>query len=56
MLPHKTDRGTKALKRLKVFDGCPPPYDKQKKMVAPTSLRHLCLKPRRKVRYKHELL
>lgn len=28
MVPHKTDRGAEAMKRLKVFDGCPTPYDK----------------------------
>ncbi|CAM4622818.1 unnamed protein product [Lepidochelys kempii] len=29
MLPHKTKRGQAALERLKVFDGIPPPYDKE---------------------------
>ena len=49
MIPHKTYRGTEAMKRLKTFEGCPPPYDKKKKMVCPQALRHMCLKPRRKV-------
>lgn len=35
MIPHKTARGAAALERLKVFEGVPPPYDKQKKMVVP---------------------
>ncbi len=50
MLPHKTKRGQLALERLKSFDGVPPPYDTQKKVVVPSALRALCLKPRRKVR------
>jgi large subunit ribosomal protein L13Ae len=48
MIPHKTARGTAALERLKVFEGIPPPYDKQKRMVVPQALRVLRLKPGRK--------
>jgi len=48
MIPHKTKRGMAALKRLKVFDGIPTPYDKQKRMVVPSALRVLKLKPGRK--------
>ncbi|KAI5865280.1 ribosomal protein L13 domain-containing protein [Durotheca rogersii] len=48
MIPHKTSRGAAALKRLKVFEGVPPPYDKQKKMVVPQALRVLRLQPGRK--------
>lgn len=48
MLPHKTARGQEALKKLKVFDGVPQPYDVQKKLVLPGALRHVALKPRRK--------
>ena len=48
MIPHKTKRGMEALNRLKVFDGIPHPYDKQKRMVVPTALRVLKLKPGRK--------
>ncbi|CAJ0935393.1 unnamed protein product, partial [Mesorhabditis belari] len=48
MLPHKSNRGQLALKRLKAFEGCPAPYDKTKKMVLPTAMRFLALKPRRK--------
>ena len=35
MVPRKTARGQAALGRLKVFDGCPHPYDTRKKMVVP---------------------
>jgi large subunit ribosomal protein L13Ae len=49
MLPHKTERGKRALMKLKVFEGCPPPWDMKTRKVAPQALRHLCLKPRRKV-------
>jgi large subunit ribosomal protein L13Ae len=48
MLPHKLYRGKDALERLKVFEGIPPPYDKQKRLVVPSALRVLRLKPRRK--------
>lgn len=48
MLPHKTKRGMEALNRLKVFEGIPPPYDKQKRMVVPCALRVLRLKPGRR--------
>ncbi|KAI9854431.1 MAG: 60S ribosomal protein L16B [Vezdaea acicularis] len=36
------------MNRLKVFEGVPPPYDKQKRMVVPQALRILRLKPGRK--------
>merc|ERR1712098_478361 len=48
MIPHKTKRGMEALNRLKLFDGIPTPYDKQKRMVVPSALRVLKLKPGRK--------
>ncbi|XP_071439804.1 large ribosomal subunit protein uL13 [Hetaerina americana] len=48
MLPHKTQRGKDALKRVKAYDGCPPPYDRRKKVVVPGAMRVLCLKPGRK--------
>ncbi|KAK8054713.1 60S ribosomal protein L16 [Apiospora phragmitis] len=48
MIPHKTARGAAALQRLKVFEGVPPPYDLQKKMVVPQALRVLRLQPGRK--------
>ncbi|KAF2716786.1 ribosomal protein L13 [Polychaeton citri CBS 116435] len=48
MIPHKTERGAKALERLKTFEGVPPPYDHKKRMVVPQALRVLRLKPGRK--------
>lgn len=45
MLPHKMPRGKQALANLKVFEGCPAPYDTQKKMVVPQALRALRLAP-----------
>lgn len=47
MLPHKQHRGREALGRLKVFEGIPPPYDKQKRVVVPSALKVLRLKSRR---------
>ena len=51
MIPHKLPRGVEALKKLKVFEGVPAPYDKQKRMVVPSALRTLRLQPARKVEY-----
>lgn len=34
---------------MQVFEGIPPPYDKQKRMVVPGALRVLRLKPGRRV-------
>jgi large subunit ribosomal protein L13Ae len=48
MIPHKTPRGAAALQRLKLYEGMPPPYDRQKKFVIPQALRVLRLKPGRK--------
>merc|ERR1712223_430411 len=48
MIPHKTKRGTEAMNRLKVFDGVPAPYDREKRMVVPAALRVVRLKPGRK--------
>ncbi|KAI8379694.1 60S ribosomal protein L16 [Radiomyces spectabilis] len=48
MIPHKTARGAAALDRIKLFEGCPPPYDRVKRMVVPDALRVLRLKPGRK--------
>ncbi|XP_022192849.1 60S ribosomal protein L13a [Nilaparvata lugens] len=47
MIPHKTDRGKKALKRLKAYEGIPPPWDHRKRMVVPGAMRIVCLKPGR---------
>lgn len=49
MVPHKTQRGKDALRRLKVYEGCPPPYDRRKRVVVPGAMRVMCLKPGRKV-------
>jgi large subunit ribosomal protein L13Ae len=48
MLPHKLPRGAAALGKLKVFEGCPTPYDAKKRMVMPDALRTLRLKAKRK--------
>jgi len=48
MLKHKRPKGRHALDRLKVFDGCPAPYDKKKRLVVPSALRVLVTKPGRK--------
>jgi len=48
MIPHKTSRGAAALERIKLFEGMPSPYDRQKKLVVPAALRTLRLKPGRK--------
>jgi len=48
MVPHKTKRGAAALDRLQVFEGCPHPFDKMKRLVVPNALRILRLKPGRK--------
>ena len=48
-VPHKTPRGTAALKRLELYEGVPPAQDRVKKMVVPAALRVLRLKPGRKV-------
>lgn len=50
MLPHKIERGKQALRKLKTYEGMPPPYDRRKRVVVPGALRVLCLKPGRKVR------
>ena len=47
MLSHKTPRGAAALGRLKVFDGCPAPYDTKKKQVVTDALRVVRLKNHR---------
>merc|ERR1712029_1258816 len=48
IVPHKTERGKAAMKRLQTFEGIPPPYDKKKRMVIPAALKVLRLKPGRK--------
>jgi len=48
MVPHKTERGKQALLRLKSYEGVPAPFDKKKRMIVPSALRTLRLKPRRR--------
>lgn len=48
MIPHKSARGAAALERLKVFEGVPDVYARQKRVVVPQALRVLRLKPGRK--------
>merc|ERR1712087_834888 len=48
MVPHKTARGAAAMDRLTLHDGCPHPYDMKKKMVIPSALKILRIKPYRK--------
>lgn len=47
MIRHKTARGQKALGRLRVFEGVPSNLEKRKKLVVPSALRLLRLKPGR---------
>ena len=44
-IPHKTKRGAAALSRLRDFEGVPPPYDRNKRMVIPDALKVLRLQP-----------
>merc|ERR1712083_654910 len=48
MVPHKTPRGGAALDRLKSFEGIPHPYDRKKRMVIPSCLKVLRLRPERR--------
>jgi len=48
MVPHQTQRGKDALRRLKVFEGIPPPYDKLKRVCVPIAMKVLCLRSDRK--------
>jgi large subunit ribosomal protein L13Ae len=45
MLPHKTKRGQAALGRLSVFEGVPTQFATKKRVVIPSALRVLRLKP-----------
>jgi len=49
MLPNKTGRGQRAFARLNVYDGCPPPFDRQQKFKIPAALKVTRSKPGRKV-------
>jgi len=48
MTPHKTKRAKLALERLKVYEGIPHPFDRLKRVVVPSALRTLRLRPGRK--------
>ena len=48
MLPHKTARGAAALARLRVYDGCPAPYDTKKRQVVPDALKVIRMQNHRK--------
>merc|ERR1711972_1314839 len=48
MVPHKTARGASALDRLKSFEGIPHPLDRKKRMVIPSCLKVLRLRPERR--------
>eukprot|EP00434_Breviolum_minutum_P004207 symbB.v1.2.003707.t1/scaffold209.1/size267950/5 len=48
MVPHKTSRGAAALDKLKTFEGIPHPYDRKKRMVVPSCLKVLRLRPERR--------
>merc|ERR1712187_299599 len=59
MLPNKTGRGQAAHKRLQCFDGCPPPFDMQKKFKVTAALKTVRCLPGRKIaslgRLSHEV-
>merc|ERR1711916_270608 len=44
MLPHKTERGKTALKRLQAYEGVPPRFQGRKRVVVPKALRVLRLR------------
>merc|ERR1711948_72649 len=48
MAPHKTARGAAALDRLKTYEGIPHPFDRKKRMVLPSCLKVLRIRPERK--------
>merc|ERR1711981_1277373 len=49
MLPNKTGRGQRAHANLQCFDGCPPPFDHQKKFKIPAALKVTRSAPGRKI-------
>ncbi|EEB17917.1 60S ribosomal protein L13A, putative [Pediculus humanus corporis] len=48
MLPHKTYRGENALHHLKAYEGIPPAFTKRRRVVVPSAMSVLCLRPGRK--------
>lgn len=49
MIPNKTPRGAAALERLTVCDGVPAKFDKKKRLVVPSALKVMKMKPNRDV-------
>merc|ERR1712070_600403 len=47
-VPHKTPRGAAALDRLRTYEGIPHPFDRKKRMVVPSCLKVLRIRPERK--------
>ena len=47
MVPHKTVRGAQALAKFASFEGIPEPYDKKKRLVVPSALKSIRLRPDR---------
>ncbi|KAK6620871.1 60S ribosomal protein L13A [Polyplax serrata] len=48
MLPHKTHRGEDALHHLRPYEGIPPAFAKRRRLVVPSAMTVLCLRPGRK--------
>lgn len=48
MIPHKTGRGQKALKRLQAFEGIPPNFTKVKRVCVPKAMKIMCLRSDRR--------
>lgn len=48
MIPRKTARGHAALQRFRAYEGIPAPYDAMKRVVVPSALKVMCLRPGRK--------
>merc|ERR1719343_184088 len=48
MVPHKTARGAASMDRLKTYEGIPHPFDRKKRMVIPSCLKVLRLRPERR--------
>lgn len=48
MIPYKTVRGSDAMSRLRVYDGIPPCCARYKRVVCPSAMAYLCLRPERR--------
>merc|ERR1712053_61946 len=49
MLPNKTGRGQKCYANLHTYDGCPPPFDTQRRFKIPSAQKVTRSKPGRKI-------